>query len=206
MIYSKYNIFFFIHLYKTGGTSVTESLIPHCFHPVRVLLNCALHKPKYDRKLVQPCVKHATAVEIRTQLGADVYDKAFSFAFVRNPWDLEVSLYKYLCRWERGPNWSIITEMDGFDDFVHWRHQKRITTQFESLHDENDRSIVDFIGRFENLESDFLKASQMAGVTATLGRLNVSKRREYQRYYSKESISIVEKTYAEEIDLFSYTF
>ena len=59
----------FIHINKTGGTSVIH------------LLNLAK--------------SHLTVKEIIKIIGQDEFDSAFKFAAVRNPWDKVLSHYKY---------------------------------------------------------------------------------------------------------------
>jgi chondroitin 4-sulfotransferase 11 len=59
----------FIHINKTGGTSVLN----------------ALNLTK----------SHLTAKEIIEKVGRDKYENAYKFAAVRNPWDKALSHYKY---------------------------------------------------------------------------------------------------------------
>ncbi len=60
--------------------------------------------------------------------------------------------------------------------------------------------------RFENLEVDFQHICARLGISATLPKLNVSKSKRYQKFYSEKSIALVRKTFAPDIELFNYEF
>lgn len=206
MLYSKHKNFIFVHIFKTGGTSITESLLPHVSNPILSLLNRVQRKPSYDRSKVQPCFKHATAAQIRDAVGPEVYDKAFTFAFVRNPFDLEVSLYKYLLRWEKGPNYLKINAMGGFSEFVKWHFGNGIRSQRSFLQNADGRMIVKFVGRFENLACDFRHVAQTLGVRASLKHENASVRKAYQCYYTCETEALIKEAYAEDLEFFDYAY
>ena len=61
--------FTFVHIQKTGGTSI----------------RVALGLPKV------PPGKHWSAARHRAALGREEWERRFTFAFVRNPWDRLVS-------------------------------------------------------------------------------------------------------------------
>ena len=94
-------------------------------------------------------------------LPRDIYNGLFKFAFVRNPWDLQVSSYHHIKR-ERP---SLIKEGESFSDFLKrkleatrpWQYHldTSITPQSDYLIDLRGRQIVDFVGRYESLQADF---------------------------------------------------
>lgn len=123
-------------------------------------------------------INHHTAQSYRDMLGDAAYDRRLSFAFVRNPWDRFLSLYRYArldeSRYhsaldpESAPHgkhedYDLLCDatvedcahylQDGrlqHDDFInHW------CPQSDWLTDAKGTVIVDFIGRVETIDEDF---------------------------------------------------
>ena len=100
MIISDKKKFIFIHIYKTGGTSIRRCLEKYdssynFFHFI---------KSKFtENSVLRPTLthKHSDAKTIRKTIGAEIYDNYFSFCFVRNPWEWQVSLYNFILRSKR---------------------------------------------------------------------------------------------------------
>jgi len=66
---------------------------------------------------------------------------------------------------------------------------------------------VDFIGKYENLESDYLYVCDKLGINSTLLKINTSNRDlDYRQYYTDESRCIVGEYYKEDVSLFKYSF
>lgn len=53
--------------------------------------------------------------------------------------------------------------MKSFDDYIIWRVESELTLQ-KSFFYEDDSCIVDFIGRFENLEIDINQVANTIGI------------------------------------------
>jgi Sulfotransferase family len=93
MIISHSRQFIFVHVPKTGGTSITLSFLKQ-LSKNDIILGCL---PPYDNLSHESrkkggLHKHSKAYEIKNELG-DIYNEYFSFAFVRNPFDLILSQY-----------------------------------------------------------------------------------------------------------------
>ena len=129
-----------------------------------------------------------------------------AFGFVRNPWDRMVSLFAF------NQSWDV-----GHGDFKAWLTKGR----YFGDHDENwpghpphqRRSQMwwldgcDFIGRFENIDDDFLWACHAFGmVTGSLPHINDSNHDHYSIYYDDESRAFVAEHFAPEIERFGYKF
>src|SRR4026209_3030482 len=81
MLISHRHRFIFIHVPKTGGSSVTAALRPFC-------------EPETLETARQRGLKvHSTARDVIRAFGRDVWESYFTFALERNPWDKCLSLY-----------------------------------------------------------------------------------------------------------------
>lgn len=210
MLISKENRVVFVHIPRTGGTSVRRALraqqdapyepnVQKIQHTITALLpvtvkhilaNCLQATPL--RYLVTGA-GHPTMVLMRL-LRPEVAEYR-SFAFVRNPYDRIVSAYEFACA---------TNEYGGsFDEYV--RHCLcHLQPQSNYLY-LGGRRLVDFIGRFERFEEDFHDLCARLG----LGELNLAHvgettREAYLDYFTPRTLKKVEKAYAADFALFEY--
>lgn len=190
MIISNSHEFIFVHVLKTGGTTVCAALEPFLRWNDLILGGTAfgerLNGPYRERFGLR---KHSTAREIRAVVGDETWTRYFTFAFVRHPYARTVSFYAWLANAVRrnpdpaAPVWSwpstqAFVESRDFPEFI--RHAKFLETeaarpQFESICGDAGRCIVDFTGRLEDLDAGMRTVSDRLGlVIKPLGRLNSS--------------------------------
>ena len=205
-----YNPFFFVHVPKCAGNSMAT----------------ALHKVTQRGK---GCLyRHATAWRLRGHY-KDEWDDAFTFGFVRNPFDQAVSWWLYHERIGQAAHCMY----DSFDEWVKggMPHGWGSTSSFfharpwfepypgpdkapepydpmRMLFDPHTgEQLVDFIGRLENLDKDWAWVCQQIGKQAPLAKQNASPDRgHYRDYYTAESRRIVADTFQDAIDHFGYEF
>jgi hypothetical protein len=158
--------------------------------------------------------RHAPASAARDMLPREFYDQLFKFAFVRNPWDLQVSSWHHLRR-ERP---QLVAGCADFAAFVRhkldpqrpWQFHldTSITPQVDYVTDRHGRLIVDFIGRYERLDRDFADICRRIGVPlATLPhRRQAVDRADYRRYYDDDTAERVARHFADDIERFGYRF
>jgi chondroitin 4-sulfotransferase 11 len=117
----------------------------------------------------------------------------FSFAFVRNPWDRMVAMF-HLGR-------------DGFNCEA-WNRffDDPFQTQSEYVFDDQGNQLVEFIGRYENLESDFQHVCDRIGFRAMLPHLHKSKHTHYRDYYDGHTKHHIERLFHRDIAQFGYSF
>ena len=140
---------------------------------------------------------------IRT-FGAHKWEKYFKFAFVRNPWDRFVSLYHFRKKYQKshikGRSFKQCM-MRLFDEYPQRVHQMHYWVML------GDDPIVDFIGRFENLNEDFEKVCKMIGAEGiTLPHVNKTDHVHYSHYYDDECLEFVAANCKRDIELFGYKF
>ena len=123
----------------------------------------------------------------------------FKFAFVRNPFEREVSLWKYLTKIKRE---GYVKEK--FSDFVKLPKEH---TYMDYVKDEDGTIILVYIGRVENIQEDFNIICDKIGIPQQqLPHNNPTKHKHYTEYYDEETKQIVAEKYAKDIEYFGYEF
>lgn len=211
MILSTDPKFLFIHIPKCAGTSVEESLYHY-------------QDFKYHHMV------HGCALQFKQYLNDDFYDELFKFSFIRNPWDLQVSCWRYYVR-----NHGV--DMD-FNEYIEWKFTGSIedmkdrlpkedpnvnitllrngfyihrTPMTYFLIDEQGHYLVDYIGSLERINEHFTAITDKLNIQDTyLPHVNVSVQRiddhDYRSYYNQKSIELVRSRFALDILLYGYTF
>lgn len=207
MLVSYSKKFIFVHIFKTAGTSIVESLQRHCYRPgsTRPSNWRAFLCTGWNKIHRTPLKKHATALDAKAALHPSVFEGFFKFSFVRNPWDWQVSLYHYILDHPENHGHEATKALGSFRNFVFSRMESSFT-QTGCLVDEKGALLVDFIGRFENLESDFSEVCRRIGVSAGLPHTNKSARTGYRDYYDAETRDLTARLYTADIQRFGYTF
>lgn len=203
MIISHSKRFIFVHIYKVAGTSIKTALKPYADVIYR---KYTLRRVLYVLRLLDSIGEHATALQIRERVSADVFEDYFKFAFVRNPWDWQVSLYHYIRSHRFHPEHREVKLLSGFPEYVAWRTANDRVLQKDFVTDRNGNLLVDFLGRFENLSADFASICARIGVNEVLPHRNASPRSNYTRYYDNQTAGLIAKHYWEDVRLFGYRF
>jgi len=159
-------------------------------------------------------------------LTREEFTSYFKFSFVRNPWARLVSEYRYRNYFNhRNFKDFVVNKLPppGRDD--KYRH---IMPQTEMLYDNDDRLLVDFVGKFENLQTDFDAVCTHLGIeSSTLPHVNSSDKssrelkrklrnflyrnnendlRRYTDFYDAETREFVAEMYRSDVENFSYSF
>jgi hypothetical protein len=202
--------FLFVHVPKTAGDSLTETLGPYSegteLRGGRTTLGQLL--PICGQWLVGgrgALPKHATARDIARRLTPEQYEAYFKFAFVRNPWDWWISFYHYV-RQDPSHHRHQLARTLTFEEFLRRRGTRKKYRQKPFLTDTRGRLIVDFVGRFETLHADFHHICSVLKITGRLGHCNQSRHRDYRGYYTPTTRQLVAEFSAEDIEFFGYDF
>lgn len=211
-ISSKYKVIFF-HIPRTGGTSIAAALEMGNTGPF----------VSYTHSGGQ----HLTPQQLLT-LKRSWLLEYFKFTFIRNPYDRLVSEYFWRKKRERIMSLStgeIFTfPQTSFDTFIckivknivqnqqftspiSFRHFR---PQCDFVYNDNQKSQLDFVGRFENIQKDFNTIVKKLGIKpkkTKLPRKNYSNReKDYRGYYNKETRQIVSELYKQDLETFNYEF
>ena len=228
MILSHAHRFIYIKTYKTASTSIEAALsevcgpddviteaseqlrghrqqraqnyrLEHPLVPKRPLWKRLLRRPE---RYYHPSIgyyEHMPAWRVRAYVGEEIWSRYYKFSFERNPWDRQVSWYHYKTK-------SKATKPD-FDAFN--RDKKRAYVENFDLYSQEDRIVLDFVGRYEDLEAGFsevLSAIGLAGrVRLPVTNVSRAKDRDYRSYYGDESRDMIAGWYRREIAHFGYT-
>ena len=156
---------------------------------------------------------HTRAINIRKIVGRNLrgcplYNDMFKFGFTRNPWDRLLSGYSYKKdSVNRGEFNEFVKGIDGAK--IHLWDQSNpfyLVPQWRYLCDEHERILVDFVGRYENLQEDWEKVCQKLGMYEDLQFYNMGKQLPYKEYYTEETREKVFELYKEDIEIFDYKF
>ena len=216
MLLSHQKKFLFVHIAKTGGTSVRAALQKHrwrdpYYAPIWIASKLSgLVNHEVGIKLP----RHAKAIAAKEMLPRDFYESLFKFAFVRNPWDLQVSSYHHIRR-ERP---QLLMPNETFEQFLRrkldpsrpWQYHidTSITPQSDYLVDLKGNLIVDFIGHYETLQQDFDECCRRIGIPKIElpHRRKADDRLAYRDYYTPETQALVTKAFARDIEILGYEF
>jgi hypothetical protein len=217
MLISYSHQFIFFHITKTAGSSIKESLKNYAQELQKFKIN---RPPKMLGEQINPLYEmwesflwHAKARDAQKELPEEVYNRFYKFAFVRNPWDWQVSYYHFILKEKAHIKHQFVKSMDGFEEYLQWVINTKnpfpkgaTKLQKDIITDSTGKLIVDFVGRYETLEADFSTICQVLNLQATLPYLNQSKHQDYQSYYNEKTRKLVEEHFQEDIALFGYTF
>lgn len=78
--------------------------------------------------------------------------------------------------------------------------------QYEYIYDKDKNLLVDFVGRFENIEEDWAFVTSKVGLKDNLVHLNKSNHKYYREVYTDKTAEIVYNLFKKDIDLFGYKF
>jgi hypothetical protein len=209
--------FLFVHIAKTAGTSVRAALERVRRRDPYYWLMFPCHRLSHltGHRLGTKFPRHAKAIAAKEMLPKEFYDSLFKFAFVRNPWDLQVSSFHHIRR-ER-PHY--MQGRDDFESFLRWKldpgrpYQYHIDTSIERQSDYvidlHGNLILDFVGRYERLQDDFAEACRCIGIACPAlphRRQATDRERDYRAYYSAETADLVAAHFQPDIERFGYRF
>ncbi|MDF1535037.1 MAG: sulfotransferase family 2 domain-containing protein [bacterium] len=211
----KYN-FLFVHIAKTGGTSVRAALAPLRYRDPLFLPQFIASRLSHmtGHRIASKLPRHAKIIAAKEMLPRELFDKLFKFAFVRNPWDLQVSSWHHLQR-ERP---HLLKGIPDFDTFIRWKldtdrpYQYHIDTSIELqtdyLKDLDGRILVDFIGKYENLQGDYEEACRRIGIDPPPlpHKRKAKDRAVYRSYYNDSLAELISVHFKKDIETFGYFF
>jgi len=216
----------FVHVPKAAGRSIEQFYLEQLGLNRKSTGKRLLLGNNRDPRRGTEKLSHLSAEEYVKcgYLEADEFERLFKFTFVRNPWERIVSEYRYRNYFLHRSFRDFLLHRvpaPGWDD--KYRH---VMPQYDMLHDQEGRLLVDFVGRFENLQQDFATVCQRLGLAnALLPHCNSSDKKSrnlkrgvrnwlysngenhkqhYSEFYDEETVAIVGDMYQKDIATFGY--
>jgi chondroitin 4-sulfotransferase 11 len=190
----------FVHIPKTAGMSIATELgmsCKQCHNSARSIKNI-LYEYHFGKK---------------------IWLDYFKFSFVRNPWSRVISHICFLAgtfKVEVNPSeflmqWMAHGQIQVKDKFTERISHMLRCNQLDFLSEsepEEGKLLVDFVGKFENLQQDFDHVCNQIGIpTRKLPYVNETKKyKHYTEYYNKETKEFISNMYTKDIERFNYEF
>ena len=214
MIISPGRNYIFVHIPKTGGTSLALALEGRAMKDDIMLGDTpkALRRRRRmkDAQSRGRLWKHSTLADIEGLLSREQIAEMFVFTLVRNPWDRMVSYYHWLR--EQGFDHDAVRKAKTLD-FSGFVNDAEIGRSFQA--NPYRHYVTDGGGlvrcalyiRLEHFEEDAALLWEHLGFRLDLPRENVSGRaRDYRKYYSESDSGRIAAVCAEDIAKFNYRF
>jgi hypothetical protein len=105
-----------------------------------------------------------------------------------------------------------ISKSMNFTDFVKsptfydWVVDVHFKPQSNFILDDNGERLVDFIGRYEDLENDLTEISSKLNCEFKLEHIRESQKYQYQDFYDKKTKQIIGEVFKEDLELLNYGF
>jgi len=217
MLISHEHEFIFVHIPRTGGTSIEKSLALATGMTDWKLQNGTpqehldaddLMAFTQDATSHMRGMKHATARTLRDHVGEDVWNRYFKFAVVRNPLDRTLSVF---LKTLKSPRYDLVRPLArsklAFNASLQLKYQvlnKQPDLQADFLCDEG-RLIVDDIIRFEDLTGGYRRIAERIGLDPTLSNNNdATHHRPYASYYTPATRRLIERVKEPDFRLLDY--
>lgn len=199
--------FLFVHIPKTGGSSIE-----------RALRDVATPVIAGERNKGSLYFKHTDISGFERMLG-DYFPNYFSFTVVRNPFDWLVSLYEFNRGMQRvylkGTNYTAVGAMIpddmvdmSFTDWLPWWTQTFRASQSKLICDDAGHLKVNSVLAYEDLLGGFASVCDRIGVPKReLPWIHKRKKKGGRElYFGPELVRYVEENFADDLDRFGYAF
>lgn len=214
MIVSVGRRYIFVHIPKTGGSSLALALEGRAMRDDILIGDTPKAKRRRNRlqglKVAGRLWKHATLADIDGLLERDQMAQMLVFTMVRNPWDRVASYYHWLREQSFDHPAVHLAQSVEFGDFL----RDRATQDSLAAHPaasyvrrpDGTLGTVLFI-RLEHFAQDAAPLEQHLGFKIDLPHINASSRdQDYRNYYTTELRDLIASCCAEDIGRFGYKF
>ena len=214
MIISRGRAYIFVHIPKTGGTSMALALEDRAMKD-DIMLGDTPKALKRRRRLKDATAagrlwKHSTLADIDGLVGRDEVADMFCFTMVRNPWDRAVSYYHWLrAQTFEHPSVQLAKAVpfEGFLTDAGTSAALRNWPAARYMQDATGNERCSAYIRLEHFADDVAPLITHLGFDIDLPKANQSDRDVgYQSYYTPQTQNIISECCSEDISRFGYSF
>lgn len=183
VINSNYKLIF-VHIPKTGGTSVTN-FFSRISTPIDIEIGGTLLGELVQGEYIKrfSIAKHSTASAIKNSLGDEIWQKYHKITVVRDPISRFLSTFNFLRQWHSGDDifFNRISSFDDINDFIKadFIFEEKIPDNMflPQTHwvVENDKCIVDAILKIEKIDSDLKLLIKEKNIKFNVNNFELSK-------------------------------
>jgi hypothetical protein len=217
------NKIIFIHIPKTGGTSIQK------FLNLTFSDEAPSKKEQIDyfkEQKIKFDYYHSTAYQYKRYVLKEYFERYFKFTFVRNPYDRCVSEFFYANKGHKKRDitpshapWLDLKPKKDFSPTAFSNHLVEYTKQTKRykshracqshfILDENGNSLVDFIGKYENLKEDLIKILDILKINKSIEELPHRYKNlvEYDKsqYLTPKNKELILNIFEKDFELFGY--
>lgn len=211
MIISPGRGYIFVHIPKTGGTSLSLALEARA-KADDILIGDTPKAVRRRRRLVNLSSpgrlwKHARLADIEGM--PELPDPAFVFTLVRNPWDRMISLYHWALAQDFSHPMIEAAKAQSFADFLEDPAMARAFRNDGAasyVTDRSGRERCDAYVRLEHFQSDIAPVEQHLGFRINLPHVNASVRPSASELYTPRTRDLVASYFADDLARFGYEF
>lgn len=207
MIVSHKYKFIFIAIPKTATHAIRNALRPYLgtedWEQVELFQQSRIPLKEFE----QIRHGHITALEAKEVLSEEIWDTYYKFSFVRNPFDRFVSYAFFrnrssvLFASNRLGMMKLMLKNPSLNEDILFSPQLDFVKGIDGVVN------VDFIGKYECLQSDFDVICNAVGLPSVeLKKVNTTNRNSYQSYFDDELKILVCKKFNSDIKQFKYNF
>ena len=208
MIVSHRHKFIFAAVPKTGTHAVRQALREHLGDEDVEQVGLFVDKrfPWPDLAAIRH--GHLSLQQVRPYLGEAAFGGYLKFAFVRNPFDRFVSYCAFMVRggdeFQQRPQDVMRHFLFAQPPEQHILFQPQASLLVDG---DGETLLTDVVGRVEDMQASYDAICARIGIPSRpLDRVNGTRRGDYRRYYDAELADAVAARYAQDLDLFGYTF
>lgn len=192
--------FIFVHIPKSGGTSVNSALKEYCEFPPELspgVRNNDLPSIAYK--------KHTNIFDMKKE-GIDI-DQYFKFCIIRNPWDRILSLYFHRIQLISR---TIDLQEKTFNSWIRRvfldEKTKRYWVNQVDYISIDGKLVMDHMIRFENLQFEWTDICKKLNIQKELPHEYKTDHKQSHIYYNKKSKEIIHEMFIRDIEMLDYRF
>ncbi len=206
MIISHKYKFIFIAIPKTGTHAIRFAVRPYMSESDMEQVGLFIEKKLPFDEIARIKHGHIKAKEIKPFLSEEIWNTYFKFAIVRNPLDRFVSYCAFMNR--SNPDFLLNPSPYLYNAILNKNNHKHILfiPQSEFVNDNNNKLMVDYIGRQESLQASFDHVCAVTGMpTRQLEVINNSEHKPYNEYLDNELTEKIKTFYKDDFGNFKYS-